>query len=267
MANKHPKAVAQGLRAHQSQSGGGRTSGMAVSVHEGASVTAAAIRCAHGTESSELARSGGLLRDSPIVRDTVGLALSVDALAAEVRGVLLQMRHLAREGSRSDLARAERAVIQDEFAMLQAQIDEVARSAGDLDYTPGASIRSGMSVDHPAHAFSDRLMARTLGIHEEVASVATSDDAEWALVRIDAAEQTVIELRDELGTVEERVDAALVRLTEFVESVSPHSGRRGCVSDIYAAAERVRMQLMQEAGISVLGQANDLPKGVSSLLQ
>ena len=95
----------------------------------------------------------------------------------------------------------------------------------------------------------------------------TAEDAEWALVRIDAAEQSVQMFRDECSTVEERVDAALARLAEFVAASSPVSVRQGRATDIFAAAERIKWLNHAEAGVTIVGQSYHLPKDVSPLLQ
>ncbi len=233
--------------------------------------TRAAARSARGVslqgslESVEIRARAGALKGSD------ALSKSVDSAALEVRAILARMRHLANRGASADMSEDDRSVIQDEFSMLQAEIDRVAFAA-----SRHKAALSGVEPDNYAErngegpslvAFVDRLTTASLGVGMDVADLRNPEEADWALVRIDAAEQSVLQLRDEFGTVEERIDAALARLADFVESFSPDAARFGSAKNVFAAAERVRLQLMHDAGVSIKGQARGLPKSVSSLLQ
>jgi len=236
-------------------------------VTEGLDATSAAVRSARGVV---LKQGLGAMSDrhqARVMNGADGLAQSIDAAALEVKGLLGRMRHLASKSTGIDVTRDERRVIQDEFSMLQAQLDRIESYVGVEQQVGTAGGVEGEGSLQPGREFTDRLTAEALEVGSRFASVEKADDAEWALVRIDAAEQAVQQLRDEFGTVEERIDAALDRLAEFVESFSPAQMRQGSPSDVLAAAERVRMKIMQNSGISTLGQARGLPKGVSSLLQ
>ena len=187
-----------------------------------------------------------------------GAVETLDSLALEIRGLLGSLRALADRSSDATVSAEERSVIQDEFSMIQAHHARITRpsTGSELACDDGLGQADAMT----------RLTPQALGVCGRVASVVTAEDAEWALVRIDAAEQSVQIFRDECGTVEERVDAALARLAEFVAASSPVSVRQGRASDVFDAAERIRLQIMQEAGISIVGQSSRLPKGVSPLL-
>ena len=186
-------------------------------VTEGLDATSAAVRSARGVVLAQGLDAMSSQHQARVMNGAEGLAQSIDAAALEVKGLLGRMRHLASRSTGIDVTLDERRVIQDEFSMLQAQLDRIGSSVGVGQQAGTAVGIEGEGSLQPGHEFTDRLTAEALGVGSRFASVEKADDAEWALVRIDAAEQAVHELRDEFGTVEERIDA-LDRLAEFIES-------------------------------------------------
>lgn len=98
-------------------------------------------------------------------------------------------------------------------------------------------------------------------------SVATVDEANEMMVRIDSALGTVNELRGQLGAIQNRFESTIANLATSVENMSASQSR---ILDADFAAETAKMskaQVLQQAGISVLAQANARPQQVLSLLQ
>jgi len=97
--------------------------------------------------------------------------------------------------------------------------------------------------------------------------VDTVDNANDAIQRVDAALNTVNGLRSELGAVQNRFDSTIANLATSSENLSAANSR---ILDADFAAETAKMskaQVLQQAGISVLAQANAKPQQVLSLLQ
>ena len=97
--------------------------------------------------------------------------------------------------------------------------------------------------------------------------VDTVDNANDAIQRVDAALNTVNGLRSELGAVQNRFDSTIANLSTSSENLSAANSR---ILDADFAAETAKMskaQVLQQAGISVLAQANAKPQQVLSLLQ
>jgi flagellin len=98
-------------------------------------------------------------------------------------------------------------------------------------------------------------------------SVSDVDGANDAIKRIDSALQTVNGLRSELGAVQNRFDSTIANLATTSENLSAANSR---ILDADFAAETAKLsksQVLQQAGISVLAQANARPQQVLSLLQ
>ncbi len=98
------------------------------------------------------------------------------------------------------------------------------------------------------------------------ASVRTVSDANTAITRIDAALSTVSGLRSEFGAIQGRFESTIVNLQTVSENLAASRSR---IMDADFAAETaalVRAQILQQAGIAILAQANAVPQNVLGLL-
>lgn len=99
------------------------------------------------------------------------------------------------------------------------------------------------------------------------ADVTDVRNANGMIVRVDGALDTVNELRGQLGAVQNRFESTIANLSTSVENLSASNSR---ILDADFAAETANLaksQVLQQAGISVLSQANARPQQVLSLLQ
>jgi flagellin len=99
------------------------------------------------------------------------------------------------------------------------------------------------------------------------ANIGTQAGAQAAIAVVDAAIQGIDSLRAGIGAVQNRLQSTISNLQSVSENVSAARSR---IQDADFAAETAsltRNQILQQAGISVLAQANALPQQVLSLLQ
>ena len=98
-------------------------------------------------------------------------------------------------------------------------------------------------------------------------SVLTQADSNSALLTVDAALQQINTLRSELGSVQTRFESTISNLQITVENLTAARSR---IQDADFAAETAnltRSQILQQAGLAIVAQANSLPQNVLSLLQ
>jgi flagellin len=98
-------------------------------------------------------------------------------------------------------------------------------------------------------------------------SVDTVTAANLAIARIDSALTDVNGLRGNLGAIQNRFESTIVNLQTVSENLSASRGR---IQDADFAAETAALtkaQILQQAGVSVLAQANAQPQLALSLLQ
>ena len=227
------------------------------SVEQGVDATRAAAEVAHGSRPIETIRGMVSARTSEMAF-RVSLAQAVDSAAIEAKALLGRMRLIAEQGVVDGLPCEQQQLLQQEFEMLQSEMDSLVR---------GASAGGNHYSEFDSGDACEELSPRALKVDAQHARVDSSTEAEWALFRIDQAETSIDSLRDEFGTIEERVDAAIAELTAYVDSTISADRRLHTTAEAMEAAHRTRLQLMQRDGLAPSGQAEHLQQSVIALLQ
>ena len=99
------------------------------------------------------------------------------------------------------------------------------------------------------------------------AGVTTVAEANTTITRVDAALQSVSGLRSQFGAIQNRFESTIANLQAVSENLSASRGR---IQDADFAAETAALtkaQILQQAGVAVLSQANAQPQLALSLLQ
>ena len=156
---------------------------------------------------------------------------------------------------------------------------------GNVDGTETATLTEGGTVDgivtgnirtDASGAFNLGSTVTTIASAASVGStlsnvagvdISTRVGAQSAISVVDAAIQGIDSQRAQIGAVQNRLQSTISNLQSVSENVSAARSR---IQDADFAAETAsltRNQILQQAGISVLAQANALPQQVLSLLQ
>jgi flagellin len=99
------------------------------------------------------------------------------------------------------------------------------------------------------------------------ADITTVDGANRLITSVDSALDQINSIRGQLGAIQNRFESTVRNLSSISESLAAANSR---ILDADFAAETATLsknQVLQQAGISVLAQANALPQQVLSLLQ
>ncbi len=231
--------------------------GAELPMKQGVDATRAAAEVAHGVRTIETKRGMVSARASEMAY-RVSLAQSVDSAAIEVKALLGRMRLIAEQGATGTLTTDQQGLLQQEFEMLQSEMERLMME--------GRTVPNEVDGAEKGHLF-DEMSPEVLKIDGAHARVDSSTEADWALFRIDSAEDTVDSIRDEFGTIEERVDAAIAELTEFVDSHAAPGRQIHTTAEAMDAAQRARLQMMQQDGLDPSAQATHLQQSVTALLQ
>ncbi|NRB38142.1 MAG: flagellin [Pseudomonadales bacterium] len=97
----------------------------------------------------------------------------------------------------------------------------------------------------------------------DVKSVANSENT---ILRVDAALTTISTLRSEFGAVQNRFESTIVNLQTISENLTASRGRIEDADFASETAKLTKAQILQQAGVSILSQANQLPQSVLGLL-
>lgn len=97
--------------------------------------------------------------------------------------------------------------------------------------------------------------------------VSTFDGAQQAIKIADAALAKVDDQRSQLGALQSRFDSTISNLQSTNQNLSASKSRIVDTDFASETANMTRGQILQQAGTSMLAQANSLPNGVLSLLR
>lgn len=107
--------------------------------------------------------------------------------------------------------------------------------------------------------------ANTISVNDT--DISTQDGADLAMISIDFAIDAINGIRAELGAVQNRFESTIANLSTTSENLSASNSRIRDADFAAESAELARTQVLQQAGLSVLSQANARPQQVLQLLQ
>jgi flagellin len=161
-------------------------------------------------------------------------------------------------------------------AINNANIDGIAAFVNANDQIQVLSDVGDVTFTETVAAGTNTVGLDTLVTGDETASATTTlagvgvdtvANANFAIARIDSALTDVNGLRGNLGAIQNRFESTIVNLQTVSENLSASRGR---IQDADFAAETAALtkaQILQQAGVAVLSQANAQPQLALSLLQ
>ena len=204
--------------------------------------------------------------------DGISLLQISEGALNETSSILIRMRELAIQAANGTLGQEERDTVNLEFQGLLQEVDRIA----DITEFNGLKIlQSGASITFQigtSNTSSDRFTvsavnatASSIGIAG--LSVSSASGALSALGLLDSAVGVVSQLRARFGTAQNRLESAIRSIAIAVENTSAADSRLRDVDFASETAELTRNQVLQQAGISVLAQANVSTQSALTLLQ
>ncbi|MFK7895839.1 MAG: flagellin [Myxococcota bacterium] len=193
----------------------------------------------------------------------------------ETSSILIRMRELAIQAANGTLGDEERVTVDLEFQGLLEEIDRIAEvtefNGNPLIKSSGVTVFQIGANDTENDRFSVAAVdagtsALGLGGGSSVA-VTTQSGARAVLALLDSAVGTVASLRATFGTAQNRLESAIRSIAIAVENTKAADSRIRDVDFAAETAELTRNQVLQQAGVSVLAQANVSTQAALSLLQ
>ncbi|MDL0430135.1 flagellin [Marinobacter sp. TBZ242] len=115
--------------------------------------------------------------------------------------------------------------------------------------------------------FDETYTAATNTVSLNNTDISTPDGADLAMINVDYAIDKINSFRAELGAVQNRFESTIANLATTSENLSAANSRIRDADFAAESAELARTQVLQQAGLSVLAQANARPQQVLQLLQ
>ena len=216
------------------------------------------------------AEVGGLDQAQRNAQDAVSLVQTAEGAMAEVHAMLQRVRDLAVQYNNGTLSSSDKASITAEVAQLCA---EISRIGADTKFNNIAVLTGSSSITFQVGADDGQTISVSAvalfgsGSSYKVDSGIFTFGTTVTLASIDAAIQGVSDARSTFGSVQNRLEHTLNNLATFQENLTSSESR---IRDVDMAAEMVnftKLQILQQAGTSMLAQANQAPQSVLSLLR
>ena len=206
--------------------------------------------------------------------DGISLAQTAEGALQETTNSLQRMRELAVQASNGTNSDADRASLHQEFNQLQLEVQRIATTTqfngtNILDGTADKSVavfqvgaNKGQIITFSINAAS----VTKLGVNSTI-KISTFTKAQAAISAVDGAIGCVDTSRGTLGAVQNRFESTISNLSNISENLSAARSRILDADIAQETSQMTKMNILQQAGVSILSQANQSPNLALSLLQ
>lgn len=208
------------------------------------------------------------------VNDGTSMMQVADGAAGDISTSLARMKELATQAATGTLQTSDRAALQTEFNNLQKEISRTASGASFngtnvLTSSSGsATIQIGSSSSDTLAISTANLQASALGVGSaNSVSLSSQSNASTALGKIDSAINSLNSTRSNFGANMNRLSSISSQLSTSIQNQSAAKSRITDTDYATETASLSRTQVLQQAGMAMLSQANSLPQQVLSLLR
>lgn len=233
---------------------------------------------AAGLAISESLRSQirGLTQAERNAQDGISVVQVAEGALGEVSNILIRMRELAVQASSDTVGSNERRFLDLEFQQLLEEIDRIAQSTeyngvpllsgGSATFDVQIGIKNNPLIDRVKlfDPYTTDVNVVSLGIN--LANAADKSSAQNSLASLDLALQNVTSIRAEFGAMQNRLQSIINNLQISKENLASANSRIRDMDVAEEMAELTKNQILMQAGVSVLSQANASTKAALSLL-
>ncbi len=207
--------------------------------------------------------------------DGISLAQVAEGALQEVTNMVQRVRELAVQAANGNYSNTERKALDNEVVELRQEISRMAdavtfNNVKVIGSTASAAFQIGQgtvsAVNIVQIGFKD--IAGTSGIGSFItnANVSTVGGALSAIGLADSALTRINSIRADLGAKQNRFETTVRSLSNVVENLSASRSRIQDADFAMETSNLTRAQILQQAGIAMLSQANAVPQNVLSLL-
>jgi flagellin len=216
----------------------------------------------------------GLRQAKRNASDGISLVQVTEGGLNEISNILVRLRELSVQAASDTIGDTERAFTDREFQSLKQEIQRISESTNyngtqvlagreqPIDIQVGIYNTGNDRLSYDTKFADSRLEA--LGIAEE--AVTSKLGAQNSLAKIDFGLKQVNEVRSTLGAMQNRLASTVNNLSIYDENLSAANSRIRDVDVAEESSELVKQNILQQAGVSVLAQANSSQQQALKLL-
>ena len=204
--------------------------------------------------------------------DGISMLQTMEGAMATIDNALVRMQQLAEQAATGSYSSAQRQIMENEFSEMRQEIDRVAGATTFngikmLDNSATVSIHFGKLTTDNISIAGSNITSASSGLNITGLTIADVASAKNALITLDSAIATKDTARAKFGYKMNRLEGTISVLNIAAENLQAAESR---VSDVDVAtemAEMTRNQVLAQAGISMLAQANTMPQMALTLLR
>jgi flagellin len=214
----------------------------------------------------------GLAQASRNANDGVSMIQVAEGAMNEQAGILTRLRELAVQAANGTLGSDERSFIGVEATEITSELDRISVVTEFNGVKMLGADAGTVTMQVGIHGTTDDQLDITFGATDSGTLGVDSLDfssaaaAQSALTTIDTAINTLSTSRATIGAAQNRLLVTMNNLAVAHENLSAANSRIRDVDVAQETSEMTKNQILTQAGVSVLSQANQLPSAALSLL-
>jgi flagellin len=203
-------------------------------------------------------------------QDAISLVQTAEGAMQEVNTMLSRVRDLAVQYNNGTLSASDKAALTAEVAQLCNEISRISSQTkfnGISLLTGTATVTFQVGADDNQTVVTQAQALFGSGSTYDINSAIFTFGATVTLASLDTAIANVASARADYGAIQNRLEHTLNSLASYEENLQSSESR---IRDVDMASEMVaftKYQILQQAGTSMLAQANAAPQSVLSLLR
>jgi len=219
---------------------------------------------------AEVAGLGQGIRNA---NDAVSMLQTFDGASQVIDEKLIRMKELAEQASTGTYSTTQRALMQSEFEAMRDEITRIA-NATDFNGVKGLNASGTLKIHFGTgnssaedYYYVTRQDMTAAGLSVNALNIATQPSAQEALESINTAIGVKDTARGHFGAMMNRLENTISNLEIQKENIQAAESQ---ISDVDVAAEMAnltRAQILAQAGIAMLAQANTVPSMALTLLR
>ena len=215
----------------------------------------------------------GLNKASSNAQDGISAIQTAEGALNETHSILQRMNELATQAANDTNTSTDRTAIKDEIDQLSSEIDRIQsttqfNSQNLLDGSfSSKKLQVGALSGQTINVSISQMNCSKLGLSTNSLKVSTNENAGKCMKAVQKAIEQVSKQRSKLGAVQNRLEHTVNNLDNIAENTQAAESR---IRDTDMASEMVQYSatsIIQQAGQSMLAQANSQTQGVLSLIQ
>ena len=225
--------------------------------------------------------------------DGISMLQTADSALNQNSAVLTRMRDLAMQSANGTLGTSDRSALQTEFGQLTAEIDRISKvtqfnstnlldNNNTLTFQVGISSTSSDTITATMQKMTATeygqddtgtpvdLSTLSIGNGKDFAGADITGDASTATKALDALDKAIAATssqRAQLGAKQNRLQVTVANLASASSNLSSANSQIRDVDVANETASMTRNNILSQAGLAVLAQANQLPSAALKLLQ